>query len=430
LILVLLFQLVIIVVFILRNPYSIIKSSHERLIQLESRLQNYVDLYSRMESSFKEDMRHNREEISSSIHSFNESILQQFLTLSEIQKNQLDTFASKLMNFVQITEQKLEEMRKTIEERLRLLQEENSRKLDQMREIVDKELHSTLEKRLGESFRLVSERLEQVYRGLGEMQALAASVGDLKKVLSNVKTRGIFGEMQLGAILEHILSPDQYDRNVAVKKGSGERVEYAIKVPNKNGDGFIYLPIDAKFPVDSYQRLVEAYELGDPNLIDSCARDLERVVKDNAKTIRDKYIDPPNTTDFAIMFLPSEGLYAEVLRRPGLLESIQREYRVTVTGPTTLAAFLNSLQMGFRTLAIEKRSSEIWTLLGAIKTEFSRFGDILEKTHKKIIDASKAIEEATKRTRTIERRLKDVEELPRDKALETLGFAEEDDTIT
>jgi DNA recombination protein RmuC len=316
-----------------------------------------------------------------------------------------------LQQLGQNTEQRLERMRETIESRLKLLQEENGVKLDQMRQVVDEKLQSTLEKRLGESFKLVSERLEQVHQGLGEMQSLASNVGDLKKVLTNVKTRGTWGEVQLESLLQQILTPEQYAKNVATKKGSNDRVEFAIRLPGKdNSPGSeVWLPVDAKFPQEDYQRLVEAYDQGNQPVVEEMSRHLENRLKLEAKEIRDKYLDPPYTTDFGLMFLPTEGLYAEIARRPGLLDSLQRDYRVVASGPNTFAALLNSLQIGFKTLAIEKRSSEVWVLLAMIKNEFSKFGSLLDKTHKKLQEASNTIEDAAKKTRTIERKLRNVE---------------------
>jgi DNA recombination protein RmuC len=280
-----------------------------------------------------------------------------------------------------------------------------------MRETVDEKLHLTLEKRLGESFQLVSERLEKVHQGLGEMQSLAAGVGDLKKVLGNVKTRGILGEVQLGALLEQILTTEQYDRNVMIKKGTTEAIEFAIKFPGRD-DQMTLLPIDSKFPIEDYQRLEDARERADLPAVEKAGKDLEDRVKLEAKKIRDKYIDPPVTTDFAILFLPTEGLYAEILRRPGLFDLVQREYKVIMSGPTTLAAVLNSLQMGFRTLAVEKRAAEVWNLLNVIRTEFGKFGDLLEKTQKKLQEAGNTIEDAARKSRTIQNKLKKVEALP------------------
>lgn len=368
-----------------------------------------------------------REELSNSLKSFNESFLSRMTEIAMLQKNQLDAFAKQLSVLTQINEQRLDRLRNTVEERLKLLQEDNGQKLDQMRAVVDEKLHVTLEKRLGESFKLVTERLELVHKGLGEMQNLASGVGDLKKVLTNIKTRGIWGEVQLESLLEQILSREQYDKNVATKKGS-ERVEFAIKLPAKDGsDDYVYLPIDAKFPLEDYQRLVDAQEQADALLIDELGRMLENRIKAEAKDIRDKYLNPPYTTDFGILFLPVEGLYAEVLRRTGLCDFLQREYRVVITGPTTLIALLNSLQMGFRSLAVEKRSSEVWSLLGAVKTEFGKFGDILEKTQKKLQEASNTIETATRKTRTIQRKLKGIQELPPDQSVNLLEDDKDND---
>ena len=354
-----------------------------------------------------------REEINNSLKRFGDSISTRMNEISASQKNQLSTFSDQLTKLTGSNEERLDKMRVTIEERMRLLQEDNAKKLDQMRATVDEKLHETLEKRLGESFKLVSERLELVHKGLGEMRSVASSVGDLKKVLSNVKSRGTWGEVQLGNLLEQVLTAEQYETNVATKKGSRERVEFAIKLPGKDeGAGEVWLPIDAKFPQEDYQRMVEAQDNGDKLLAEESAKQIEIRIKLEAKSIKEKYIDPPNTTDFGIMFIPIEGLYAEILRRPGLCDTLQREHRVIVTGPTTLAALLNCLQMGFRTIAIEKRSSEVWTLLGTVKTEFGKFGDLLEKTQKKLHEAGNSIETAARKSRTIERKLKNVQELP------------------
>jgi DNA recombination protein RmuC len=317
-------------------------------------------------------------------------------------------------------------MRQTVEERLKSLQDDNAQKLEKMRQTVDEKLHATLEQRLGDSFKIVSERLELVHKGLGEMQTLAIGVGDLKKVLSNVKTRGILGEFQLGSILEQILSPEQYAKNVITKKGSRENVEFAIRLPGRDDAGeVVYLPIDSKFPVENYHNLLNAFDHGDHAAMEEAGKLLENAIKKCAKDIRDKYLDPPGTTDFGIMFLPFEGLYAEVVKRTGLIETLQREYKIIITGPTTLAAILNSLQMGFRTLAIEKRSGEVWTLLSAVKTEFGKFGDILDKTQKKLQEASNTIEDAAKKSRTIEKKLKNVQALPVAEAPTLLGDADE-----
>lgn len=323
----------------------------------------------------------------------------------------LEAFSHQLLVLTQMNEQKLEKIREVVEARLRDLQEDNSQKLEKMRETVDEKLHSTLEKRLGESFKVVSERLEKVHEGLGEMQSLASGVGDLKKVLTNVKTRGTWGEIQLGNLLEQILTSDQYARNIVTKNGSRDMVEFAIKLPGRDGS-VVYIPIDAKFPKEDYERLLQAQDTGDVAAIEEWARAVENRIKLEAKKIRDKYIDPPQTTDFAILYLPIEGLYAEVLRRPGLCEQLQRDFRVTLAGPTTITAVLNALQMGFRTLAVEKRASEVWQLLGTVKNEFIKFGDILDKTHTRLKQASDEIESATRKSRTIEQKLKKVQELP------------------
>ncbi len=366
-----------------------------------------------------------REEMTGQLHQYNEAIVRRLNENSGNQLAQLDTFAKQLQQLTQSTEQKLERMRETVQMQIGSLQEDNSRKLEAMRQTVDEKLHATLEKRLGESFQMVNERLEQVHKGLGEMQTLANGVGDLKKVLTNVKTRGTWGEIQLGTLLEQILAPAQYESNVATKPGSAERVEFAIVLPGRDDAGNVYLPVDAKFPQEDYQRLLEAQESADAGGAEVAAKALEVRIKAEAKDIRDKYLSPPHTTDFGILFLPVEGLYAEVLRRTGLYETLMREYHVTVAGPTTLAAILNSLQMGFRTLAIEKRSSEVWMLLSAVKTEFGKFGDILDKTNKKLQEASNVMDDAARKSRTIERKLKGVQTLPEGSAEKLLSEAAE-----
>lgn len=366
-----------------------------------------------------------RKEIRESLENFGNLLLGRMTEIVTLEKGQWDIFSQQLSNLTKQSEDKLERMRETVEQKLTLLQADNSKKLEQMRATVDEKLHATLEKRLGESFKMVSERLEQVHQGLGEMQTLAAGVGDLKKVLTNVKTRGTWGEIQLGNLLEQILTKDQYAQNVVTKKGSSERVEFALKLPGGGEkEREVWLPIDAKFPQEDYQRLLEAREEADVSLANEAGKMLETRIKGEAKNIKEKYLNPPDTTDFGIMFLPTESLYAEVLRRPGLCEEMQRVYRVVVAGPTTLAALLNSLQMGFRTLAIEKRSSEVWALLGAVKTEFSKFGDILDKTQKKLKEASNTIEDAARKSRFIERKLKKVEELPAAEAKDLLDEGE------
>lgn len=333
------------------------------------------------------------------------------------QKNLLDAFAKQLTSLTELNESKLERVRNVVEQRLTDLQEDNTKKLEQMRQTVDEKLNATLETRLSESFKQVSERLEAVHKGLGEMQSLASNVGDLKRVLTNVKTRGTFGEVQLEMLLEQLLAPEQYDKNVATKAGSADRVEFAIKLPGREeGKQTVYLPIDCKFPIEDYQRMQDAQDAGDVAAFNESAKALMNRIKAEAKSICTKYIDPPHTTDFAILYLPIEGLFAEVLRHSGLMESIQQDYKVIISGPTTLAALLNSLQMGFRTLAIQKRSSEVWDLLGAIKTQFGTFGDLLQKTQKKLQEASNSIDTAARKSRTIERKLKTVEALPTDEA--------------
>jgi len=401
-----------------------------KIIKLETRLEVLEKNLDKIDRTIKEELQRNREEQVGTIRTINGVVSSQMSEISSMQRNQLDILSKQLSSLTQSNEQKLDKMRETIEERLKYLQEDNSKKLEQMRETVDEKLNSTLEQRLGESFRLVSERLEMVHKGLGEMQTLASGVGDLKRVLTNVKTRGTWGEIQLGNILEQILTQDQYAKNVATKKNSNDRVEFAVKLPGrdeKNGDP-VWLPIDAKFPQEDYQRLLDAQEQANPVLAEEAGRALEQRIKVFAKDIRDKYIDPPATTDFGIMFLPTEGLYAEVLRRPGLCDCLQREYRIVPAGPTTLIALLNSLQMGFRTLAIEKRSSEVWSLLGAVKTEFGKFGDILEKTQKKLQEASDTIENAARKSRTIGRKLRSVQEISANEAAAMLEEGDSSET--
>lgn len=312
--------------------------------------------------------------------------------------------------FESVNEQKLEQIRETMERRISRMQADNNERLEQMRQVVDEKLQKTLENKMTQSFRLVSERLEQVYRGLGEMQALATGVGDLKKVLSNVKTRGILGEIQLDAILRETLAPEQYDTNVATRRGSAERVEFAVKLPTEDGQ-HVYLPIDAKFPGDTYAALQEAYESGSAEQVRTAAAALTQQIKKEARDIRDKYLDPPNTTEFAILFLPFEGLYAEAVNR-GLVEELQRAFRVNIAGPSTMAALLNSLQMGFRTMAIQKRSSEVWQVLGAVKTEFEKFETILQSSQKRLMQVNDELDQLIgTRTRSIVRKLRSVERL-------------------
>ena len=376
-----------------------------------------------------------RQELQSSLQGFGNSLQTRMTEIATLQKNQLELFANQLAGTTNRSEIKLTEIRETVESRLNSLsesngkametlrclvdlklkeiQENNGKQLEQMRATVDEKLQGTLEKRLGESFKQVSDRLEQVHKGLGEMQVLATGVGDLKRVLTNVKTRGGWGEIQLESLLEQILSPEQYAKNVKVKPDSAEVVEFAIKLPGRNeGNDPVWIPIDAKFPIEDYHRLIEAQEKADPETAEAAAKILSTRIKECARTICRKYISVPHTTDFGIMFLPTEGLYAEVVRRYDVVETIQRECRVIIAGPTTLAALLNSLQMGFKTLAIEKRSSEVWNLLSVVKKEFGTFGGILEGVKNKLDQASRNMDDAAKKSRTIERKLRDVQTLP------------------
>jgi len=410
--------LILLIILIRRKPEYVITKLQDDFAALEGKQE-------RLENVIKDEIAANRketavgaqqarQELGSALKFSSESLQQRMVENIRIQKDQLDSFSKQLMAMAQLNEERLEAMRQTIETQLRAIQEDNTKKLEQMRATVDEKLQTTLEKRLGESFKQVSERLEQVYKGLGEMRTLASGVGDLKKVLTNVKTRGTWGEIRLSHILEQILTPDQYDVNVATKKNSNDRVEFAIKLPGQDADKekIVWMPIDSKFPQEDYQRLLDAQEAADKEGAKKSIKNLEMRIKAEAKYIKEKYIDPPNTTDFGIMFLPIEGLYAEVLRQPGLCDTLQLDYRIVVAGPTTLAALLNSLQMGFRTLAIEKRSSEVWELLGVVKTEFGKFGDVLARTKKKLKEASNTIGQAEVRTRAIERKLRDVQQVP------------------
>ena len=353
-------------------------------------------------------------------------IRQQGTDSSKVQREEL---AAQLALLAHSNEEKLEAVRQTVETKLTQLQTDNAGKLEQMRMTVDEKLQSTLETRLSESFKLVSERLERVHQGLGEMQALASGVGDLKRMLSNVKTRGTWGEMQLSALLEQVLTAEQYAKNVATIPGSEDRVEFAIRLPGHSADAqqVVWLPVDAKFPKEDYERLNSALEDGDKPAADAARKALELRVRAEARTIKEKYIEPPHTTDFAILFLPLEGLYAEVLRVPDIVESLQRDHRVVLAGPTTLAALLNALQMGFRSLAIEKRTSEIWQVLGAVKTEFAKYNDVLQKVREKLQQATNVVEKAEVRTRAITKQLRKVEELPEPQAIALLGDADEPD---
>ncbi len=414
------------------SPY--IRETLDTIERLSERTQRAVrDELSINREEMISSQRQTREELSNHLKSVGDTLNNQLMNFSEssiktmteiasLQKSQLDFMHGQLNILTESNEKKMEGLRITIEAKLKEMIDDNAKHLEQIRITVDEKLQGTLEKRLGESFRQVSERLEQVYKGLGEMQALASGVGDLKKVLTNVKTRGIWGEIQLGVLLEQVLAPDQYGKNVSTKEG-GERVEFAVKLPGRTEDreDVVWLPIDAKFPLEDYQRLIDAQERGDTEQTDAAGRQLELRIRQCASDICNKYINPPKTTDFGILFLPTEGLFAEVIRRSSLTEYVQRECRVVIAGPTTLWSILNSLQMGFRTLAIERRSSEVWKLLGAIKTEWTKYGDILAKVQKKLHEASETIDSAQTKTRVIGRKLKDVQMLPVDEARAVLN---------
>ena len=356
-----------------------------------------------------------RGELTTTLGQFAQNLQNQLGTMSHVQNERLSTLT--LSN-----EQRLDTIRDTLEQRLEVLRADNAQKLEQMRATVDEKLHATLEQRLGESFKLVSDRLEQVHKGLGDMQTLAIGVGDLKRVLTNVKTRGTWGEVQLGTLLAEVLTSQQFEANVETVPGSNKRVEFAIRLPGRGDDGRpCWLPVDAKFPLDDWQRLQDALERADAAAADVSRKALADFLKLQAKTIRDSYVSPPHTTDFAILFVPTEGLYAEMMSRPGFAQLLQRDFRVSLTGPTNFLALLNSLQMGFRTLAIEKRSSEVWKVLSAVKTDFAKFAEILTRTQKKLQEASHTIDEARGKSTTIVRKLRDVEEMPVTAADRMLG---------
>lgn len=368
------------------------------------------------------------ETVNGSVQNVSNTVKNMGSLISDTQDKRLKALGEDFNKMSMANEQKLENIRTSITSQIRELTEDNNKQIEKMRQTVDEKLQKTLEERITQSFRLVNERLEQVYKGLGEMQTLASGVGDLKKILGNVKTRGILGEVQLGAILEQILSPEQYETNVQTRPSGSGRVEFAVKLPGA-GDNPVYLPIDSKFPGDAYARLTDAYNSGDKIEIESAYKNLEAALKTAAKDIRDKYLEPPYTTDFGIMFLPFEGLYAEVVNR-GLLEVLQKEYKVNVAGPTTMAAFLNSLQMGFKTLAIQKRSGEVWEVLGAVKTEFGKFSDALEAAQKKIRAADSDLDKLIgTRTNVMKRKLSSVESLDGVTSAEILGLEEDNDSI-
>ena len=372
-----------------------------------------------LESLFRQELKENREELSRNMRELRTE-LNQAISLSTQQMQ--TTLHRNLMTTNEMQREKFEAMNRQQD----ILVKSTEKRLDEMRLMVEEKLQKTLNERIGQSFELVRSQLENVQKGLGEMKTLAEDVGGLKKVLGNVKTRGTFGEIQLSALLEQMLSPEQYEANVKTRKNATEFVEFAIKLPGKdNGKDVVYLPIDAKFPKDVYEQYIDAYEEGDASLIESTSKQLEITVKRMAKDIRDKYIEPPYTTDFAILFLPFESIYAEVIRRTALIETLQKDFKIVVTGPTTLGAILNSLQMGFRTLAIQKRTSEVWSVLGAVKTEFGKFGGMLEKVQKNLQSAGDQLEEVMgKRTRAIERKLRQVEALPTEESRKMLEFNE------
>lgn len=366
-----------------------------------------------------------REELSKKFADFGSKTSVDIEMLGKFQRDRLKDFSDNLNKLTEASDKKADALRQAVEKKLEQLQQSNEQKLEKMRQTVDEKLHKTLETRLGESFKLVSERLEKVHQGLGEMQELAGGVSDLKRVMTNVKTRGTWGEVLLGSLLEQILTPEQYEKNCKVRPRADVQVEYAIKMPGPDDDdgrGHIYLPIDAKFPREAYERLMQASEAADPVALEAAHKELDTAVLSFARDIREKYIAPPYTTDFAILFVPTEGLYAELVRRPGLIDRLQRDCRVNLAGPTTLAALLNSLQMGFRTLAIQKRSGEVWKLLGGVKTEFGRFEDWIAAVQKKLASASKEMDKAAVRTRQITKKLSKVQELPSDGATPTISL--------
>jgi len=391
-----------------------------------------------VEQTVREEFRSNRDESARAARDLREEVvraqkssidtmIQTIGELGNLQRDKLESVERRIRELTGSNETRIEKISNTLETQLKSLQEANEKKLDQMRQVVDEKLQNTLEKRLSESFKIVSERLEAVQRGLGEMQTLATGVGDLKRVLTNVKTRGTWGEVQLGALLEQILTSDQYARNVQTREGSREIVEFAVRLPGaeKDPETAVWLPIDSKFPQEDYLRLVSAADAADINAVEKATSALTRAVQVSAKEIAEKYLDPPGTTDFAIMFLPTEGLYAEILRQPGLMEKLQQTSRVVVAGPTTLSAILSSLRMGFRTLAIEKRSSEVWNVLAAVKTEFGKFGDVLAKVKNHLDAASNTIDQTGVRTRAMKRKLREVEQLPTDASEKLLGLSEQ-----
>ncbi|MBX9899767.1 MAG: DNA recombination protein RmuC [Burkholderiaceae bacterium] len=397
---------------------------------LAAQLTSVATLQNNQIDSFSQQLVKLNETNAQQLEQMRQALIQQSQTARDEQASSLkrfgDTLNQALATLTESNAQRMGEIRATLEQKIQQLQADNASKLEEMRKTVDEKLHATLEQRLGESFKQVSDRLEKVHQGLGEMQQLAIGVGDLKRVLTNVKTRGTWGEVQLEMVLEQMLTPDQYAKNVETVPGTGERVEFAIKLPGKEDDRApVWMPIDAKFPKEQYERLLDAAERADAEGVAQAGKELERAIRTEAKTIAEKYLSPPLTTDFAILFLPTEGLYAEVMRRPGLADELQRTCRVSISGPSTLSALLNSLQMGFRTLVLEKRSSEVWQVLGAVKTEFSKFGDVLAATKNALVKAADNIDKAEVRTRQMTKKLKLVEALPTDAAQSLLGLETE-----
>ena len=405
---------------------NLTKSNEEKLEAIRKTFEEkLVDFQKSIDSNSKES----RNELKDNLEAFKKELNDALKDYKERLREQFSEFEKSQKTQNVANSEKISELKLSLEKSVKTMQEGNEKKLEEMRKTVDEKLNETLEKRLGESFKQVSDRLEAVHKGLGEMQTLAVSVGDLKKVMSNVKSRGVLGEYQLQNIIEDLLTNEQYEKNVKTKVGSGAVVEFAIKMPHGNNlEKILWLPIDSKFPKEDYEALVDAYDKGDVDKIDEYRKAFINGIKKNAKDIKEKYIDPPNTTEYGIMFLPYESLFGEVLRVPGLFEQLQKDYKITITGPTTLSALLNSLQMGFRTLAIEKRSSEVWDLLGAVKTEFGQFGDVLAKTKKKLIEATNVIDTSEVRTRAIERKLRHVQELPAAETKLILDASMEDDS--
>ena len=423
------------VVIVLRNRKSVdtwpqLKEVESSILRFETVLEKnertLKDEFERNRRENQETAKANREELTRSLQSFEVKFATNIKELNELIRQKFGDFNKQQIDNNRLATDHMKGIQETIEKQLLSIRDDNTKQLNEMRETVDEKLQTTLEKRLGESFKQVSERLEQVHKGLGEMQTIASGVGDLKKVLSNVKTRGVLGEYQLGNILEQILTPDQYSMNVSTKMGSQAHVEYAIKLPGKSTDEEVWMPVDSKFPIESYELLLVAYDQENPEQIEAAQKILIKSVEGFAKDISEKYLDPPHTTDFGIMFLPVESLYAEVLRHPGLFETLQRTHRITVTGPTTLSALLNSLQMGFRTLAVQKRSSEVWKVLGAVKAEFETFSDHLKKVRKQLDTATGTLDKLqTTRTNQIERKLRTVETLDAPESKEILELPSE-----